>query len=430
MAIPAIRKKPRGDILKALSGKDILICLLFVVGPVLLLLLPVLALSKNTLAGMGYFLLSFTVLLLWRKWKLFSLFSVLTSVILLMIFFFPQVFWENIILLTGRSVPESWNPPFMDITPLDSYKFAIAIIFPFIILFLVFLFYLITGFSLYNKNKASLITKLFLSSFVSFGLGQGLYFYWFFRDSSYTIFRFLLPHLLPSLILFLLHYSFTFLGLLLLWSACSSRINVFRSKAVLSSTLFFLCSLGLVLTVGVAAYYLIVDLPEIFISLEFELIFVICYVLSFVIFPCSAFFQLRFLPDWFTPIRRRWVTRIRIGIVFLIIYGIFQAIKSFQGLNPWFRLMLLIITIALQCLTIVIVYSGLPEVTEWFFDEIKIRAAPEMKGLEPGVSLEHLWQLVDTWQDKEVVPTDRMTETDVIFYVQEALNALRTSHEG
>ncbi|MFX1285496.1 MAG: hypothetical protein ACFFB5_17795 [Promethearchaeota archaeon] len=424
MVIPPIDKSRFRNILKTQSFRDIIFCLLFVVVPIILLLLPVLAISENSLAGMGFFLVSSIVLLSLRKWKLFIVLSVLTSLIFSFILFFPQSFWENIILLTGRSVPESWNPPFLIMTPLDSYKFAISIIFPFMVLFLAILFYLITGFSLYTKNKESLITRFFLLSFVSFGLGQGCNLYLFFRDSSYTILHHFLPYLLPSLIIFLLQYSLTFLGLLFLWSASSSLIlprkYEFRNKTVILSILSFLSSLGFILIVGTTTYDFVL------VSLEFELFFLVFYAFSFVTFPCSAFLQLRSLPDWFTPTRRRWVKRVRMGLLVLIFYGIFQTIKNFQGLGPVFKYLLFIFNIVLLCLTIIIIYSGLPEVTEWFFDEIKIRATPEMKELNSTINLEHLWQLIDTWKEDKKIPKEKMTETAVASYVREALGTLRS----
>jgi hypothetical protein len=181
-----------------------------------------------------------------------------------------------------------------------------------------------------------------------------------------------------------------------------------------------------VLTVGVVTYYFIVDLPEILIPLEFEWIFSFFYALSYVILPCSAFLKLQSVPEWFTPTRKRWVMRIRIGTLLLTIYGVLQTIKAFQGIDPEFRTFLFILNMVLLCLAIVTMYSGLPEVSEWFFDEIKIRSAPEMKELKPAVSLERLWQLIDTWEEEKVVPKEKMNETDITSYVQEALGTLKT----
>jgi len=48
-----------------------------------------------------------------------------------------------------------------------------------------------------------------------------------------------------------------------------------------------------------------------------------------------------------------------------------------------------------------------------------------MQGLSSTLSLEHLCQLIDTWEEDKKIPKDKMIETSVTSYVREALDTLR-----
>ena len=77
---------------------------------------------------------------------------------------------------------------------------------------------------------------------------------------------------------------------------------------------------------------------------------------------------------------------------------------------------------AILCLAIIIIYSGLPEVTEWFFDEVKFRATPELKKLNSKVKLGEIYDKVDQWQVERKISQEEMTNLKLEEYVQKAIN--------
>ncbi len=64
------------------------------------------------------------------------------------------------------------------------------------------------------------------------------------------------------------------------------------------------------------------------------------------------------------------------------------------------------------------------DLEKWFFDEIKIRATPELQKLNPEVKLSEIWKTVDQWQKESELTPKEMTREKLEEYIIAAKNLL------
>ena len=96
-----------------------------------------------------------------------------------------------------------------------------------------------------------------------------------------------------------------------------------------------------------------------------------------------------------------------------------KALTFLRGFDPYIGIVLFISPIIFHYLSILVIYSGLPEISEWFFDELKLRSTPELIHLQPNVSLEKLWESIDEWQQTRSIEESEMTNDTLETYIQE-----------
>ncbi|MHA2248317.1 MAG: hypothetical protein ACXADY_25430 [Candidatus Hodarchaeales archaeon] len=165
---------------------------------------------------------------------------------------------------------------------------------------------------------------------------------------------------------------------------------------------------------------------------EYSLAFSIIYLLIQLIPIIISLFYLSKLPPWITPERRAWLNRIKLGI---IVYALFPICETIAGIriplttgfvsayNPLERYKLILsVSFLILALSILILFSGVPKLEKWFFDEIKFRSSPELRILDPNVNLAAIWELVDDWQKESELTPKEMTNQKLEEYIQAAKN--------
>jgi len=136
-------------------------------------------------------------------------------------------------------------------------------------------------------------------------------------------------------------------------------------------------------------------------------------------------------PDWITQRRQNWLKKITLGMLLLIPYPLAEVVTGLQIL-PILKepityynslpksIFILVLSLFFIDFTIVIIVNSLPDVTNWFFDEIKFRASPELQKLDPNVNLADIYKQVDEWQKTSSLTPKEMTNQKVEEYVQRA----------
>ena len=158
----------------------------------------------------------------------------------------------------------------------------------------------------------------------------------------------------------------------------------------------------------------------------------VCVFLLSLLFPAGySVYRLSFYPAWLTTDRRRWIKRIRLGILLLIPYPLGEALAglhtdhflhvSISPSNPLPQyLALLVISTSTLYFASFVFFSSMPDATKWFFDEIKFRASPELQKLDPNVNLADIYEQVDEWQKTSILTPKEMTNQKIKEYVQRA----------
>ncbi|UCE74383.1 MAG: hypothetical protein JSV56_01405 [Methanomassiliicoccales archaeon] len=290
------------------------------------------------------------------------------------------------------------------------------------------IFFLYLAITILRKNHQSSITRLIFLSFTSLGIS------WFFFIIYYSIslgtweFSGSLTSNVQTAQLnydsYLVFYLFIFFGLLSMVYGCQklifSRITQLQRNIYLLMGVSFFCSIILILMqndVGFAHSYL----------------FGLTYLTSTLGPIGYSLYILGSYPDWITLERGRWIKRIRIGILLFTPYPLVEVVVGLIPLahiflvpihpNAGFPQFVTFLSLPILCTFYsgAIIYSGLPDVNKWFFEEIKFRASPEVRDFDPNVNLASLWELVDEWQEKSQLTPKEMTSQKLEEYVQVAV---------
>ena len=64
-----------------------------------------------------------------------------------------------------------------------------------------------------------------------------------------------------------------------------------------------------------------------------------------------------------------------------------------------------------------VIASGSPDITKWFFEELKYRATPELQEIDPDVNLAAIWEQSDGWQRERGLIPKEMTNKKLEEYV-------------
>ncbi|MHA2246614.1 MAG: hypothetical protein ACXADY_16855 [Candidatus Hodarchaeales archaeon] len=269
--------------------------------------------------------------------------------------------------------------------------------------------FVIIGVLILRDNYRSSVTRLFFFSFSSFGIA------WI-MNILYFITRFVLQ----SYYFFLVFYLFHFLAIVLLAHACRALIIPtipFQRMVYILLGILFLAIVVLVIA-----------------QLKNTIIFTITYSGTFFLLVTYSVLRLTFYPEWLTENRRHWVKRIRIGLLLLAIAPIGEALVDLPiGFlqehlsldSPISRIfVILAISISLTYFSGLVIFSGLPDTEIWFFDEVKLRAAPDLKEIDPEVNLTAIWKQIDDWQKESDLTPKEMTTQKLEEYVQAAKNLL------
>lgn len=172
---------------------------------------------------------------------------------------------------------------------------------------------------------------------------------------------------------------------------------------------------------------------------EYSLAFSIIYLLIQLIPIIISLYYLSKLPPWITPERKAWLSRFKLGI---IVYTFFPICETIAGIriplttgfvsayNPLERYKLILsLSFLILALSILILFSGVPKLEKWFFDEIKFRASPELRKLDPNVNLASIWEQVDVWQKESGLTPKGLTTQKLEEYVH-AAKSLLIKEEG
>jgi len=418
----------------------------------LILLLVILLFFFNFYDFFSYFWLFLTILFALRgifefwifyrnRWRKFIQAGVISGLASFFYFLLHLQYWGYIIL-----VPEEILLIFTSnfTSTEETLPFSISSFFYFLIAMMSMAYLFSLGRNLRGKNIHSPITRNLYLSFLSLGLGWIFYFVY----HSFTIF---IPFNFIRTIPFLGYYCSIFFGLLLLAHACQVLFSPNRSY--LSRIPYYLMCIPFIVTILLILFQVNHSSWAEFISYkegetwgvtitiiygftrEHTLLLAIIYSVSLLLPLGYSLYNLRTYPDWITPDRRIWIKRLRIGILLIIPYPLGEAVAGLHtnlflqapispsNPLPQFYAILIVSVLFLSFASIVI-YSGAPSVNKWFFDEIKIRATPELQKLNPEVKLSEIWKTVDQWQKESELTTKEMTREKLEEYIIAAKNLL------
>lgn len=305
-----------------------------------------------------------------------------------------------------------------------------------IIQFIVFatvIFLLSTMVRLFFVNKNSKITHSMIIAFFLYSIAW--IFDAFYIDYNYSTFlifnidqlRIVSPNIKVNYIIF---YSILFTGGLFIFNASTELISfnsvihrklislIFISVAIV---MLFYSDSGLNYTYY---EYILVYMPNLDIVLTFLFIFSLSGPMIY------SFFQLQKLPQWITKDRRKWIRSVRLGLIlfslFFIIEGIvntvnlnfFYRLTSINNIIPlriYFHLFAIIILMIASFIFLISTY----DIERWFFDELKIRSAIELKNIDSSINLSKIWETIDVWQGNKSIPKNEMTENGISLYLKE-----------
>ncbi|MHA2365178.1 MAG: hypothetical protein ACXAC7_14560 [Candidatus Hodarchaeales archaeon] len=285
------------------------------------------------------------------------------------------------------------------------------------------------GFNHLVENYKSIITRLFFLAFLFFGIAYFIFFYY--NLSAWTN---------PELVnfIYLIFFVFNYTALIILAHACQALIvpnkPYFKLSVYLTMGITFLITFFLLLnqithipwfksdTEGSSFIYLLK-------ARRFTDVLSAIYTIT-ILFPIGySLYRLSNYPEWISLERSIWIKRIRIGIILLIAYpigeplaglSIFKFIRTpFISSNPIPPLIFIyLIMLFILTFSSLIIYSGIPSINKWFFDEIKFRSSTELKELNPDINLTNIWETVDNWEKEKEITTNEMTNQKLSEYIQ------------
>ena len=71
-----------------------------------------------------------------------------------------------------------------------------------------------------------------------------------------------------------------------------------------------------------------------------------------------------------------------------------------------------------------VIASGSPDITKWFFEELKYRATPELQEIDPNVNLAAICEQIDGWQKESGLMPQEMTNKKLEEYLHAAKGLL------
>ncbi|MHA2246336.1 MAG: hypothetical protein ACXADY_15335 [Candidatus Hodarchaeales archaeon] len=339
-----------------------------------------------------------------------------------------------LVILFGFFIPEDWlNPlnPLNWFQPRHPTKELIQDIsedFYMIYSGITGIIFIISGILILRRNHQSAITRFFSLSFLSSGLAWILF----------IVYNFFPPDnpLLISLT-YLIFYTLIFFAMVLLAHSCRALV---RPKDLYFPVTFYILMGGFFI---ITTLLILIDLKHLpwFVNYigkirEHSIFFAIVYSVSLLLPLGYSVLNLSSIPDWITSDRKRWINRTLLGIVFLIPYPLGETVAGLhsneflhQAISPSNPLPQFLFFLMVSNLTSTfasyIILSGVPDdLPKWFFDEIKIRASPELREINPNVKLAKIWEQVDEWQKESKLSPKEMTTQKLEEYVQTTKNLL------
>lgn len=330
----------------------------------------------------------------------------------------PLVIWPLEIEIITTGVIPIWNfPPEAAISLNLLYSFFVALLF------------LAAAVIILIKNSRSSITRIFFLSFVCIAIAWCFYIYYIALSWD------LLPEQVQMI--YLVFYCMLFLGVVVLAHSCEALTTTdtifFHKSIYIILSIHFVISILLMTT---QQNHLLVGVREQFYWIrEHSFLYSIFYTLSLLIPIGYSLYSLSYLPDWMTEGRRQWIKRVRFGIGLLILYPIGEAVTGLvsivflqEPLLPGIFLtrgtFILVISIMIFAISPLIIISSTPKVTKWFFEEVKIRATPTLREINPNVNLAAIWEQVDEWEKENELTPKKMTNQKLEEYVQAAKSLL------
>lgn len=282
-----------------------------------------------------------------------------------------------------------------------------------------------TGIYLVYKNHQSWITLLFFLSFTCFGIGWITFAY-------YNQIGCQCPQLL--ILVYVIFYIFIYTGTIILAHACRLLVTpnhiYFHPSIYVISYISYFTTIVLLLTSQTHSQ-VIMYFGVLYVAREHSLVVSIIYSVSLLLPLGYSIYRLSYYPDWLTRKRREWIKRIRTGLVFFIPFYLIEALagvrpiellqESISPYNPLPRYMLLLV-ISLFCLfySVIIINSGLPDVSKWFFEEVKLRAVLEVGDLSPQLNLTAIWRKLDDWEKNDNLSPKKMDGKSLQEYIKVA----------
>jgi len=355
--------------------------------------------------------------------KLESIFYVLTfllilflSVIFFLAFLGGLTYWPEIFEVLTPSTSATWR---------DLMHFGSSLVYLFFI-FMAFFGFFVAGISIIRKNFRSGITRLYFLAFVSFSCAWFLFFVYNLISRLDEI---------QVKLLYLMIYLLIIVALIVMAHAC--RLLSVPNAYFFPKSIYFLLGFSFFITFLLLLTditHTSIGLPNYFISYrirDYSFFLAFFYVSSLLLPIGLSIYHLMHFPDWITQRRQNWLKKITLGMLLLIPYPLAEAVTGLQFvpiLNEPIThynslpksIFILVLSLFFIDLSMVIIVNSLPDVTKWFFDEIKFRASPELQKLDPNVNLADIYKQVDEWQKTSNLTPKEMTNQKVEEYVQRA----------
>jgi hypothetical protein len=326
------------------------------------------------------------------------------------------------------------NPPSVYLTNVNEIFAMVYSVFGSLIAGLIFI---VVGLLLLRKNYQSKITRKFFLSFASISATWFIYFLFLGIRANLENYIYLIK------ISYLVFNACFFSGLVLLAQACRlltpTKHPYISRNGYLLLLIPFIVSVILIITRD--------DLPFMTNTLDPEfsllpgkisptsLVFLSTFLISLLIPVGYSIYRLSIYPEWLTPERRKWIRKIRIGLLLMIPSPIGETVTNLwmigflqepiSATNPLSRFLFLNTISSLFLLyTATIFLFSLPDVNKWFFDEVKIRSTPDIIKINPDVNLSEIWEKIDEWQKTKPLTPREMTEKKLDEYVVAAKKLL------
>ena len=301
----------------------------------------------------------------------------------------------------------------------------------------ILLFTIIVAFRLFVTNRNSQITRLMTLGLINFAIAWIIH--TVFRSLSY-----LFEHVAGiklNLVLGYVGFSvFFFTGILLIVHACQSLIT--PNTPYLDIKLYIVIGVCFVLSLLFSVNGIDFTQHErIFILLpDFDILYGLFLGLALIIPILYSVFLLNRIPDWLTRERRTWVKRTQLAMILFLFFPLIESISNIKSFPIFYsptspfnetplKIFLYLIGVTIQLLAMFLLLISTYDVEKWFFDEIKIRATPELRELNPKMNLTALWEQVDEWQKSSQLTQREMTMKKLEEYVQSAKQLMQMEEE-